>query len=486
MSSSAPGLGQVDGHAMEDQQMAIEVPGVSDAGADVGTSINFDADADAEGGEGAGAAGGEEEEEEEYEIESILGHEEGRFIEGEMAYLVSWKDYGEEHNSWVRAADAEGAQDMINEYWSRTPKKDVKRSGPAPRGRKKGKQGRRQSSLLQITSSPATTSKKRARDGTAIGTSRTRGAPGATGSAAALGSARKAASRGVEMLPSRSPSPYEADEGVDERLEEIANDDTLSAADKIKLQKEHLQQQKVEHIKRKYGRIADWDPIIRQITGIENIGGKLWAYMHFTSGDHVSFPLQVAEERCPRQLNKFFIAHIRFKTSEGLKEYVAPMTEPSPENGNRTNGDGTAPDPKSTATDAATAPAEAAEAAPEAVPASGTETAAETAAEGATEDATEVAPATKVAAESEAATAAATEAPSANIAEVPSSHVEEDVMMQEGGGPESTIVAVSTADEAPAAGFAATAVAAAEVAEAAAAQTTEAAVASSEPAATCL
>ncbi|EPQ28016.1 uncharacterized protein PFL1_04343 [Pseudozyma flocculosa PF-1] len=284
----------------------------------------------ADGGEGAAEG---EEEEEEYEIESILSHEVGRFVEGEMAYLVSWKDYGEEHNSWVREADAEGAQDMINEYWAKTPRKEIKKAGPTPKSRKKGgKTQKTQSSLLAsnaVSSPSAATSKKRARESVVGTLTRTRGSQGMPAPPAPSTSIHRPAVRGAEELPSRSPSPYEADEMIDAVLEEIANDDSLTPADKVKLKREHMRQVKLEYMKRKYGRIGDWEPIVRHITGIENIGGKLWAYMDFISGDQLGFPVQVVEERCPRVLCRFLLSHVRFKTTDGIVEYLAPTPEPS-------------------------------------------------------------------------------------------------------------------------------------------------------------
>ena len=41
--------------------------------------------------------------EEEYEVEDIVGH---KMYRGKLRYLVKWKGYGEEHNSWVDEKDA--------------------------------------------------------------------------------------------------------------------------------------------------------------------------------------------------------------------------------------------------------------------------------------------------------------------------------------------------------------------------------------------
>jgi len=55
----------------------------------------------------------------EYEIESIVTSK--RSGTG-FTYLVSWKGYTAEHNSWVDEKDAGNANDLIAEYWSKQPK----------------------------------------------------------------------------------------------------------------------------------------------------------------------------------------------------------------------------------------------------------------------------------------------------------------------------------------------------------------------------
>ncbi|KAJ3555485.1 hypothetical protein NM688_g2549 [Phlebia brevispora] len=88
-------------------------------------------------------SGGEEGSGEEYEIEAILNAEHGAFDGGEIGYFVKWKNYGEEHNSWVKESDAGNAHDLIDEYWRKQGKlkkaggrkSDAKASVPARRKR---------------------------------------------------------------------------------------------------------------------------------------------------------------------------------------------------------------------------------------------------------------------------------------------------------------------------------------------------------------
>ncbi|KAH8104059.1 hypothetical protein BXZ70DRAFT_1052386 [Cristinia sonorae] len=70
----------------------------------------------------------EEEDEEEYEIEAILEAKHGAFAGGKLGYLVKWKGYGDEHNSWVCEDDAGGAHDLIEEYWKKQKKTQARKS----------------------------------------------------------------------------------------------------------------------------------------------------------------------------------------------------------------------------------------------------------------------------------------------------------------------------------------------------------------------
>ncbi|TBU47544.1 hypothetical protein BD309DRAFT_468378 [Dichomitus squalens] len=83
----------------------------------------------AEEDDGSGSDG---EEEEEYEIEAILDAKHGTFPGGRVGYLVKWKGYGEEHNSWVDEKDAIGAKELIDEYWKKVGKKRKSDAKPKP------------------------------------------------------------------------------------------------------------------------------------------------------------------------------------------------------------------------------------------------------------------------------------------------------------------------------------------------------------------
>ncbi|KAJ7233029.1 hypothetical protein C8J57DRAFT_1578139 [Mycena rebaudengoi] len=78
-----------------------------------------------------------DEDEEEYEIEAILEAKKGRFPEGKLGYLVKWKGYSNEHNSWVVEEDAANAKELIDKYWAAEKKASPKKSAePSKRPRK--------------------------------------------------------------------------------------------------------------------------------------------------------------------------------------------------------------------------------------------------------------------------------------------------------------------------------------------------------------
>jgi hypothetical protein len=55
----------------------------------------------------------------EYEVECILDHRFSDKKRQKLSYLISWKGYGLEHNSWEPEANVANAPDLIGEYWQR-------------------------------------------------------------------------------------------------------------------------------------------------------------------------------------------------------------------------------------------------------------------------------------------------------------------------------------------------------------------------------
>jgi hypothetical protein len=55
----------------------------------------------------------------EYEVECILDHRFSDKKRQRLSYLISWKGYGLEHNSWEPEANVANAPYLIGEYWQR-------------------------------------------------------------------------------------------------------------------------------------------------------------------------------------------------------------------------------------------------------------------------------------------------------------------------------------------------------------------------------
>ncbi|KAI0687142.1 hypothetical protein C8T65DRAFT_712237 [Cerioporus squamosus] len=115
---------------------------------------------------GAGDDDDDDEDEEEYEIEAILEAKNGSFPNGRTGYLVKWKGYGEEHNSWVDELDAQGAKELIEEFWKNNSKKAAARKSdakpkPTPKPRKSTARATTQESELEEVAPPP--AKKRGR-----------------------------------------------------------------------------------------------------------------------------------------------------------------------------------------------------------------------------------------------------------------------------------------------------------------------------------
>ena len=67
----------------------------------------------------------------EYEVESIEGH---RFRGGRhprTTYLVAWKGYGREHNSWEPEKNVVNAPEKVAEYWKRQAEEQRRSGAPA-------------------------------------------------------------------------------------------------------------------------------------------------------------------------------------------------------------------------------------------------------------------------------------------------------------------------------------------------------------------
>ncbi|KAK0543690.1 hypothetical protein OC846_006102 [Tilletia horrida] len=224
---------------------------------------------------------------EEYEIEQVLDCDYERFEQGKWAYLVSWKGYGPDDNSWVREEDAENAQEMLDEFWEHNSSKReaVERAIAA----KKAK---------------AAASKKRSR------------ASGSRGSMERdVSSSQKRARQGSS---SRDQRAIEVDDFDDEE-DEAAATAAAQREDPIARKKK-----KDMEAKRRLAAVGDWDPLVERVETVErNESGELVVFLTFNTGEQLAYQSDVCRTRCPQALIKFYEQHLRFRDSSGSNAAAA-------------------------------------------------------------------------------------------------------------------------------------------------------------------
>lgn len=208
---------------------------------------------------------GEETPEDEYEIDAILSHDSGRFKKDEVAYLVSWKGYGPEHNSWVREEDAENAKDMLSDYWKNAPKlKTMTKSVGGGRAAKSGKAASRTSNA----------SRKERSSSQALSQSR-RSSVRATSTSmdTVLQQASRRERTALKALHKRP--------GFDsfEPTEDEEDNEVLSEAQLKRLDPEEANRQRRRMDAKRYHRLGDWEQVVKQIETVEkDENGKLLVF----------------------------------------------------------------------------------------------------------------------------------------------------------------------------------------------------------------
>ncbi len=104
----------------------------------------------------------------------------------------------------------------------------------------------------------------------------------------------------------------------DPALTRIRSDPNLTDKQKELLETQHLRSLKLDRLRKRYARIADWDPIVKRIEAVEKMSdNKLRVFVHFESGDKMAFESVVVHHRCPLKLLAFYEGNLRFKRREG-------------------------------------------------------------------------------------------------------------------------------------------------------------------------
>ncbi|KAF8625034.1 hypothetical protein AX17_006948 [Amanita inopinata Kibby_2008] len=200
------------------------------------------------------------EEEGEYEIEVIMEAKRGMFPHGRMGYLVKWKGYGEEENSWVDENDAGNADELIKTFWSR--KKSRK-------SETKGKRGRKSTATVDEESE--------------------------AGSVAPKKKSRTGQPKRVSYEPQERDGTGKKDEDGNVVIGDMTD----------------------------YMSVPSWEELIQSIDTIEKSDdGDFLVYFSLKSGEKVKADSKICRLRCPQKLISFYEEHLRWKEADRDEEIV--------------------------------------------------------------------------------------------------------------------------------------------------------------------
>lgn len=254
---------------------------------------------------------------EEYEIERIIKHKMGHLESGVYAYFVRWKGYGDEENSWVNEADAEGAKELIDEYWeAREDKKaKAKQSPAAPKSRRS--QGRKASSELRDNSRPTSVKKSTASTSTSAKRARTSKAKSATPEPPAEDEDMDE----VEEPPKKKSRPQSFSSGKKARLSKPDPSpelDTEQEATPLNAGEENgLDDATVYDAEKQFKKSKDWNAIADFVTTVERDSvGTLIVYFQGTDGLRYKAKSAVFRVKSPGKLLDFYESNLKWRPQQ--------------------------------------------------------------------------------------------------------------------------------------------------------------------------
>ncbi|KAI9451931.1 hypothetical protein BJY52DRAFT_1190659 [Lactarius psammicola] len=212
-----------------------------------------------------------------YEIEAILDAKRGATGSTRIGYLVKWKGYPDEENSWVDERDAGGAKELIADYWLR-------------HGKKKGIPS---SSLLHLLSKLLLSPSRRPPKKRGRFRPKARAESGDE-DAEEDNRSRKRGRKSNGISRKASPSPASSD-------------------------KEHPSPELLEPSTiKKWGNLPSWERHIQTIDTVERMDdGDLFIYFKL-KGEKVGCKenSKICAEKFPQELLKFYEAHLKWRQTE--------------------------------------------------------------------------------------------------------------------------------------------------------------------------
>jgi len=240
---------------------------------------------------------GEEGEGEVYEIEAILDAKRGATGSTRIGYLVKWRGYTDEENSWVDERDATGAKELITEYWARQNKKKGEKGGRKSDARPKSATRRPAVTSVESTPEPVQATKKRGRDR----------------QKARSGSGDEDAEE-EEEEDTRSKKRGRKSNGVNRK----ASPSPASSSDRGSPMVELLEPSAIK----KWRNLPSWERHIETIDTVEKAEeGVLLIYFKL-KGEKTTCKenSRICAEKFPQELIKFYESHLKWRQAEGEQD----------------------------------------------------------------------------------------------------------------------------------------------------------------------
>lgn len=237
-----------------------------------------------------GSEGEEEGEEEEYEIEKILDAKLGTFDGGRMGYLVKWKGYSEENNSWVDEKDAENAQVLIDDYWRNHKQKKFARKSAGTASKASTAKPRKSSTLREESSEVEDTRPKK------------RGRPSK-----------------AKPVEKEEDQDEDVEKQVPKRARKSTGNKSAKAASPMDLDED--EDVPVFRDMKTWKNSATWEHIVDSIDTVErDAEGQLLVYFTLKNNQgRARESSTLCKEKMPRKLLDFYERNLRWRTSDEME-----------------------------------------------------------------------------------------------------------------------------------------------------------------------